>query len=651
MTEKVTLHVEFGPVQPFIAEARRTRDLWAGSYILSYLMAHALCAACKAGVALKQPAIDHDELFRAVRAWRERQPLPPLTTATHIGSLPDRFEGEAQDVHHATAIAEAAVSAWFDTWLHLADRTWFYLEQHGWPANRETRRIWNEQIGTHSQRAFWTPRWTIGPYDVHRSRRWSFYAFNGLADQSGEKSTLGGQRTALHAGQTRRQDVRHFWARTSELLRSYDIRPGGAERLDAINLVKRLFPKIATDAIGWPVRISYPSTRTIAVAPWLAAVLKHPDDELALLLCEVVTALRSANVPEPNLLSAHPQLRALATVHTFSREAHQLLDYDGDVFFPESDEAWADFAPPDQATRLASIRTWMRALRRRATELAIDPPSSFFAILVMDGDRLGDLVSSAPDAQKPLSEALDTFSRHAPMIIEATDILGQTIYAGGDDVLALVPVDTALVVAERLAQAYRQHLTALASAHGVSASISAAIVYANVSAPLHVLLQRAHSRLKDVAKDQLGRNAFAVEVWKSSGPIVMTGRPWQWEGEGAAPVHARSTSVTEIIWASEQLRTGFFSNRLFYKIQPLAEVIDKAPNALSPDQQEEILWAEHCNNRNRVTDADTQAEQGSVRQLVALLRWRTNAKTPDRRLDRLDWQMARFVRFLTEREA
>jgi CRISPR-associated protein Cmr2 len=651
MTEKVSLHVEFGPVQPFIAEARRTRDLWAGSYILSYLMAHALCAACKAGVVLKQPAVDNDELFRAVQAWREHKSLPLLETARRIGSLPDRFEGEAQDVQHAAAIAEAAISAWFDTWLRLADHTWSYLEQHGWPANRETRRLWNEQIGTHSQRAFWTPRWTVGPYDVHRYRRWSFYAFNGLADQLGEKSTLGGERTALHAGQTCRQDVRHFWARTSEQLGSYDIRLGGAERLDAINLVKRLFPKIAADALGWHVQISYPSTRTIAVAPWLAAILKHPDDDLALLLCEVVAALQSANVPEPNRFSAHPQLRALAVGHTFASEAQQLLDYDGEVFFPESDEAWADFGPPEQATRLASLRTMVRALRERASELALDPPSSFFAILVMDGDRLGDLVSSAPDVQKNLSEALGTFSRHVPTIIEASDILGQTIYAGGDDILALVPVDTALIAAERLAQTYREHLTELASAHGASASISAAIVYANVSAPLQVLLQRARSLLDDIAKEQLGRDAFAVEVWKSSGPIVMTGRPWQWQVEGAAPGPSRSTSVSEILWASEQLRTGFFSNRLFYKIQPLAAVIDTTPNALTPAQQEEIIWAEHLNNRDRVTDADMQAEWDCVRQLVALLRWRTNARTPDRRLGRLDWQMARFVRFLTEQEA
>ena len=309
------------------------------------------------------------------------------------------------------------------------------------------------------------------------------------------------------------------------------------------------------------------------------------------------------------------------------------------------------FWPSRSGNRLAKVRTSVRALRRRASELAIDPPSSFFAILVMDGDRLGDLVSSAPEVQKQLSEALDTFSRHVPTIIEATDILGQTIYAGGDDVLALVPVDTALVAAERLAQAYREHLTALASAHGASASISAAIVYANVSAPLQVLLQRAHSLLDDIAKEQFGRDSFAVEVWKSSGPIMMTGRPWQWQVEGTTPVPARSTSVTEIVWASEQLRTGFFSNKLFYKIQPLAEVIDTAPNALTPDQQEEIIWAEHRNNRDRATDTDMQAERDCVRQLVALLRWRTNARTPGQRPDHLDWQMARFVRFLTEQEA
>lgn len=38
------LMFQIGPVQEFIAQARSTRDLWSGSYLLSWLMAHAIKA-------------------------------------------------------------------------------------------------------------------------------------------------------------------------------------------------------------------------------------------------------------------------------------------------------------------------------------------------------------------------------------------------------------------------------------------------------------------------------------------------------------------------------------------------------------------------------------------------------------------------------
>ena len=36
------LKLQIGPVQDFIAQARTTRDLWSGSYLLSWLMATGL---------------------------------------------------------------------------------------------------------------------------------------------------------------------------------------------------------------------------------------------------------------------------------------------------------------------------------------------------------------------------------------------------------------------------------------------------------------------------------------------------------------------------------------------------------------------------------------------------------------------------------
>ena len=66
---------QLGPVQSFIAQARTTRDLWAGSYILSYLNAKAMhLVADKYGpdhIIFPQlkgnPIIDH---FFLVRIWR-----------------------------------------------------------------------------------------------------------------------------------------------------------------------------------------------------------------------------------------------------------------------------------------------------------------------------------------------------------------------------------------------------------------------------------------------------------------------------------------------------------------------------------------------------------------------------------------------------
>ena len=41
---KRILHLSIGPVQTFVAQARRTRDFWAGSFLLSWLSGQAMAA-------------------------------------------------------------------------------------------------------------------------------------------------------------------------------------------------------------------------------------------------------------------------------------------------------------------------------------------------------------------------------------------------------------------------------------------------------------------------------------------------------------------------------------------------------------------------------------------------------------------------------
>ena len=56
---------QLGPVQDFIAQARSTRDLWSGSFMLSWLMAHALNAVVREGQLRNEdvimPSINRDD--------------------------------------------------------------------------------------------------------------------------------------------------------------------------------------------------------------------------------------------------------------------------------------------------------------------------------------------------------------------------------------------------------------------------------------------------------------------------------------------------------------------------------------------------------------------------------------------------------------
>ena len=57
------LSFKIGPVQPFIEAARTLRDLWSGSYLLSWLTAHAMTALfengeLKPGVTFITPDLD-----------------------------------------------------------------------------------------------------------------------------------------------------------------------------------------------------------------------------------------------------------------------------------------------------------------------------------------------------------------------------------------------------------------------------------------------------------------------------------------------------------------------------------------------------------------------------------------------------------------
>jgi CRISPR-associated protein Cmr2 len=128
-------------------------------------------------------------------------------------------------------------------------------------------------------------------------------------------------------------------------------------------------------------------------------------------------------------------------------------------------------------------------------------PSAFYALLLMDGDRVGALLRAQ---EKSVAGGLAAFSRGVDRTIRDGHG-GNTVYAGGDDVLALLPLEGALPAALALQRAYRV-------AFQDQATISAAIVLTHFHVPLRHVLHEARRHLEDVAKAENGRDSLALCV-------------------------------------------------------------------------------------------------------------------------------------------
>ncbi len=86
MSENKYLVFTLGPVQGFVAQSRRTRDLWAGSFLLSYLSGQAMNAVLNNGGEILKPSVGRapkitDYLLNAI--------YTKANSGQIIGSLPN----------------------------------------------------------------------------------------------------------------------------------------------------------------------------------------------------------------------------------------------------------------------------------------------------------------------------------------------------------------------------------------------------------------------------------------------------------------------------------------------------------------------------------------------------------------------------------
>ncbi len=535
----VRLDVSIGPVQGFVGQSRRTRDLWGSSYLLSVLSAYGLRGAAQAagsGGKIIMPVVEGDPLYRWVSGVRD-------VDAPRIGSVPNHFAIETKE---PVAVAHAAERAFRDAWRQVCDAVWECVVKGSHDSGYETEAIWKRQTEN-----FWEIMWTAGtgPADAGSflacRKQWRSHRPSG---EPGDKCTVMHDRQELSGhvravGRDARMQQEEFWGR----IRAHDIvgplNLREDERLCSIALVKRLFP-LVPGALDWSIPNAskyWPSTVFLGAFPWIRRVRSAAPREVKR-YAEAVVATCS---------------QALVGGASGTGDSFRWLDPNCYHLDFVRDKQRCPLIPGSMAGVRDDLVRHLMAVYRAPDDMGrpLGRPSSFFALVKADGDRLGRLVSIL--GPEHVGKALARFTREVPAIVERHG--GRTVYAGGDDVLAMVPVPGALACAEELGRCYRS-----AFRQGNRATLSASVLFAHVRSPLGSVLAEVRRLLDTVAKDGNGRDSLAVGVLKPGGLHCEWATTWT-RRDGVSAVQ----SVGYLVQMLRRVDDPGLSSSLVYRIREM----------------------------------------------------------------------------------
>jgi CRISPR-associated protein Cmr2 len=158
----------------------------------------------------------------------------------------------------------------------------------------------------------------------------------------------------------------------------------------------------------------------------------------------------------------------------------------------------------------------LKAIRE---DLGKEPNPPYYAFLIGDGDRMGEAIGTIQEEEehRKFSSRLSRFAEAARKLIDGDEYRGCSIYCGGDDVVALLPLDRALDCARAVNEEFHKAM----GAYGVT--FSAGLVVAHALEPLPEV--REWARQAEKAAKEGGRDALCVAVWPRSGaPVKVLGK-------------------------------------------------------------------------------------------------------------------------------
>jgi CRISPR-associated protein Cmr2 len=520
MPKQYIISISIGPVQGLIAAARRTRDLWYGSYLLADISrAAAKFLSDQSNVELIFPSygssdatkikLAFDAIETAPRVVNKITAIVSCSDETLIAALLvntkkavfDRFNALAADcIKTISAEINQIDEGRFN--LQISDVIETYGAWCEFEPGGPSYKVLNDQLNS-----LLAARKTLRDFKP-----------NPISNADWLSSLDGERETVLEP------------LKLSKVIRE-KFQIGTTEALDAVGLIKRVNGK----------QYGFPSVSRVALEPWVRAMHAEAPTELKT-IANLYDELVKSNL---NATSVTVGFK-IASLPLANNEIHPLSIFPFDCELMQPNRRNLILGPTDgngvdknfealDAEILKLVEKYSKSKPHLCPPTNLDSAGNYYAMLHADGDKMGFLLDQCNTYQQhqQVSSALSNFAAKVEDIVAQAG--GACIYAGGDDVLAIVSVVDAIKLARNLADRFAAILgTELIEKLGLKIadtelpSLSVGLAFAHTLVPMGetlTLARAAESLAKNGHNAEGLRNALGIIVKPRNGaPVTICGR-------------------------------------------------------------------------------------------------------------------------------
>lgn len=524
------LAISIGPVQEFIASARRSRDLWFGSWLLSEIAkaaAKKIVDDCGAD-SLVFPSVDNDEDLNPVNYDENGKAISGSDFSVVnkivalVGTEPDQLCEGAKD-KGVKGIRQA-----------MQDR----LEAIRAQAYKDLKSNYIDEQAAKKQVAdlvefYWAAypvKDDLSDYTVAREEAEALLAarknlrnFEQVTTDSSSEVGWGSDRPKSSLDGLRETVIRKdaYAELSKERLREQvGVRQG--EQLCGVGLLKRRGNRRGDG--------SFFSTSHVAALPLLEQLREKDKAAVDEYICklaqlmDVIDSQQAAKVLPADKLRPMRKMVGFVPTRAATKEHDAFGRWDGHLLF---EERLREFFEEDEEgrQRLVEAKRALKAFLAKA--LNATKPKAYYGLLHADGDRMGEAIGArqTKEEHQALSKRLSKFAERVRIIVEKENS-GSLVYSGGDDVLAFVPLHNALFCARSLADDFSAELKEFTTREGRSPTLSVGIAVGHHLDPLQDTLELARRAEKAAKKQVKDKNALAIIVSKRSGADWLVKGSW-----------------------------------------------------------------------------------------------------------------------------